>query len=454
MFFSDKKNESILYGYFHEFHNELMHIKREVKEKDWARMVLEKPFPESLPFRNKLLTLLEKQGYEASARGGEHGAKLFRKLKFLMVALADEFFLHLLEWDGQEVWRNHLLELELFNSMSSGQQFFDQIDELLVIREPVVLELARIYLVILALGFQGKFRDRDDKGELVKYRQRLYEFITRRQPEEAEARLRYDADLRICPPAYNHTLSEIAFDPKKQWLPSLAPWYLAFTLLLLGGLFSSMVLWYDLTRNFSMQAMSLSSNRGTNEYVEPVHIQPVPSTQPAQLANSIDIEVLDREIQARKLAEKRALESARDIEELKRQLDELQKKPEPKPKPWRFTLGDVSFASGQSVLNKAALDSLDELMVQLKQQTSDSTLRIVGYTDSTGKVESNLRLSLNRANAVRDALLERGVEASRITSLGYGASNPLADNLTAEGRSKNRRVEIDINPVGNDEIIQ
>ena len=78
----------------------------------------------------------------------------------------------------------------------------------------------------------------------------------------------------------------------------------------------------------------------------------------------------------------------------------------------------------------------------LKNNT-DCQVDVQGYTDSTGNDGINQPLSQNRANAVRDYLLSCGVPASQLKNvLGYGSSNPVADNATVEGRQKNRRVEV------------
>jgi len=72
----------------------------------------------------------------------------------------------------------------------------------------------------------------------------------------------------------------------------------------------------------------------------------------------------------------------------------------------------------------------------------DRGIEVSGYTDSSGDDARNQRLSERRAEAVKQILVDSGVSASRITTAGYGAANPVASNATAEGRAQNRRVEI------------
>jgi outer membrane protein OmpA-like peptidoglycan-associated protein len=67
---------------------------------------------------------------------------------------------------------------------------------------------------------------------------------------------------------------------------------------------------------------------------------------------------------------------------------------------------------------------------------------VQGHTDATGSEEHNLRLSERRAGAVRGVLVSRGVLASRVSTVGFGEGDPVADNDTARGRQRNRRVDI------------
>jgi outer membrane protein OmpA-like peptidoglycan-associated protein len=105
------------------------------------------------------------------------------------------------------------------------------------------------------------------------------------------------------------------------------------------------------------------------------------------------------------------------------------------------TLGSVLFATGRAELLPGALASVDRLARYLAENTGKTAL-IEGHTDSTGSDTTNLRLSQDRADAVRIALVSRGIDPQRITATGPGSSQPIAPNNTAEGRQQNRRVEI------------
>ena len=84
----------------------------------------------------------------------------------------------------------------------------------------------------------------------------------------------------------------------------------------------------------------------------------------------------------------------------------------------------------------------DQVAEALKQQDAQKRMVVEGHTDSMGSDSTNQPLSLNRATAVRNYLVSRGVASDRITATGMGSSHPIVDNKTAENRANNRRVEI------------
>ena len=106
-----------------------------------------------------------------------------------------------------------------------------------------------------------------------------------------------------------------------------------------------------------------------------------------------------------------------------------------------LTLGDVLFDTGQAALKTGALTTLDRL-VQFMGDYPERSVRIEGHTDSAGSDEANLQLSQRRADAVRQALISRGIDAGRVSATGYGETRPIAGNDTAAGRQQNRRIEI------------
>ncbi len=105
----------------------------------------------------------------------------------------------------------------------------------------------------------------------------------------------------------------------------------------------------------------------------------------------------------------------------------------------------ITFPVDSAQLRNSFISSLNALARNL-QQYPDTTIRIVGHTDSTGAARYNQQLSERRARSVRSVLINSGVSGTRLRAIGEGESNPVASNTTAAGRQQNRRVEIYITP--------
>lgn len=106
---------------------------------------------------------------------------------------------------------------------------------------------------------------------------------------------------------------------------------------------------------------------------------------------------------------------------------------------------DVTFATNQSSIDARFMPVLDDV-AQVLQQYDQSTIDVLGYTDSSGGDAINQPLSERRASSVASELVRRGVIAQRIYVAGMSSQNPVASNATPEGRAMNRRVEILIRP--------
>jgi outer membrane protein OmpA-like peptidoglycan-associated protein len=106
-------------------------------------------------------------------------------------------------------------------------------------------------------------------------------------------------------------------------------------------------------------------------------------------------------------------------------------------------IGDVLFDTGKATLKSAAREKLSKLAGILLAYPGTLTIEIEGHTDSTGSDELNNKLSLNRAESVRDYLVQSSIKQERIKSVqGFGKSKPIASNDSAAGRQMNRRVEV------------
>jgi len=111
------------------------------------------------------------------------------------------------------------------------------------------------------------------------------------------------------------------------------------------------------------------------------------------------------------------------------------------PRPARLVLREVTFAPGSATLTPRARSSLRSTASALLAAPA-VRFEVAGYTDDTGSRTVNERLSLERAQSVREFLVAAGVPADRLTAQGYGPADPAASNATAEGRALNRRVEL------------
>ncbi len=108
--------------------------------------------------------------------------------------------------------------------------------------------------------------------------------------------------------------------------------------------------------------------------------------------------------------------------------------------------GDVTFETNSASLNSNFFSVLDSVAVVLDEYKS-TLVTVAGYTDSTGPADYNQKLSEKRATTVALYLHSRGVAQERLAAIGHGENNPAASNSTAEGRARNRRVEITLDPI-------
>ena len=112
---------------------------------------------------------------------------------------------------------------------------------------------------------------------------------------------------------------------------------------------------------------------------------------------------------------------------------------------------DAMFSLGSATPSAGFYNDLARV-AQVLNKYPDSVIIVRGHTDSTGSEQTNQALSERRANAVKNALVGHGVNPERILTIGYGESEPVADNSTETGRQLNRRVEITIAPPQKDAV--
>lgn len=105
-----------------------------------------------------------------------------------------------------------------------------------------------------------------------------------------------------------------------------------------------------------------------------------------------------------------------------------------------IVLEGIVFKTGSAVIEPSSEDVLQKAYTVLEQNPT-VVVEVRGYTDNTGKRETNMKLSQARADAVRNNLISKGLAADRVTAKGFGPDNPVASNETPEGRQQNRRIE-------------
>ncbi|MEL7124391.1 MAG: OmpA family protein, partial [Bacteroidota bacterium] len=109
----------------------------------------------------------------------------------------------------------------------------------------------------------------------------------------------------------------------------------------------------------------------------------------------------------------------------------------------KIILKNILFDTDKATLRPTSFEQLDQL-VEYLQKNQTFNVKIIGHTDNVGGLEYNLDLSNRRSKSVIDYLIAAGIPADRLAYEGLGATQPIADNLVAEGRAKNRRVELNL----------
>lgn len=159
--------------------------------------------------------------------------------------------------------------------------------------------------------------------------------------------------------------------------------------------------------------------------------------------DKIQLAARTRDVENANIATNTALgqrdEAADQAARLQAEVDQL--KATPTPRGLVLTLGDVLFDTGKAQLNPGSARKLDQL-AQFLADHPERRVQIDGFTDSVGTESYNQDLSQRRADAVKSALVTRGIDPTRIESQGYGKGFPVADNADSGGRQLNRRVEV------------
>lgn len=188
----------------------------------------------------QLSSILEEQALTAIHEGGPFFTAYYEQAQYIMAALADEIFLNL-DWKGENIWDQYLIETNLFGTQIAGTKIFEDLDAFLSKRDPLCIDIGAIYYFALALGFQGKYRGINDHGALQNYKNKLFLFIMRRPPEL------YQGKLFLFPEVY----TSIQDSSLAQKLPNPRLWFSLYAGLIISmGIVGSFV-WYYATANVS-----------------------------------------------------------------------------------------------------------------------------------------------------------------------------------------------------------
>lgn len=239
---------SYLLGQMLDFHAALVRIKRNIAPPDGIPVLTAPDTDDSPPataqLAHALRSVLDLQAAQALDYNGRQGHEQAEAARYLKVALADETLIALADWPLRQDWIACPLEQRLYGSRSAGERIFDRIDALLHGPAGTQRELAELYLMALAMGFQGRYRKQEGaQSDLLAWRRKLYRHAYGRWPDsvlgERAGAARADLGARRLPQAYQHTRAGIA----PRLLPNPRRWAAYFVLVLLALLLLSQLVW-------------------------------------------------------------------------------------------------------------------------------------------------------------------------------------------------------------------
>jgi len=185
-----------------------------------------------LALQERFTTFFEKQRDRLYRIAVGPSALFSQEAQYLFVAMADEVMINH-RWQGADYWRQNCLETKIFQSQVAGERIFSQIDLLLKSNDLLQREMARIYLLSLALGFQGQFRTKSNLS-IITYKQELFSFIYQRNPSLMTGHKDY---------LITDTLNFVFTEAPTKGLPDLRSWSLTALFVLITYLFISYGVW-------------------------------------------------------------------------------------------------------------------------------------------------------------------------------------------------------------------
>lgn len=195
----------------------------------------------------QLENLIEMQTLEFRQIGSRAAQQAAQDSRYMKAALADEILLRQ-DWPAREVWSQHLVETALFRTSIAGEKIFNDITQLLSTREAALRLQAQLYLFMLALGFQGQFRDQTTHQKLTELRRELFQFAYQRTADMS------GHERVLSMQSYAHTL----VDASPRRMSPISRWKLIFVAALVGMLAISQLLW--LWPTWPLREILISSN--------------------------------------------------------------------------------------------------------------------------------------------------------------------------------------------------
>ncbi|MDR1266850.1 MAG: DotU family type IV/VI secretion system protein [Holosporales bacterium] len=180
-------------------------------------------------------------------QGGDFIDAFLKEALYILAAFADEVFLNL-SWSGRSYWEEHLLESAFFGTHIAGEEIFRRMGQFLLGRENSLIEMATLYLKLLAFGFEGQYRAQEHKGKIAVYKQKLHRFIVQEDPSMDFF------DACIFRQSYQPTLVDIP----KQELPNPSWWHYTFYGFLLSFALATSCIWDVKTASIRHLARTIS----------------------------------------------------------------------------------------------------------------------------------------------------------------------------------------------------
>lgn len=222
-------SRSALLNKLRDFYGLIVRMKQQI-DQDGADVTIDR-------VQGELRSFMDDQLRSLGDSPDEVGYHLYDAMRYVMVALADDAFLHVrADWPGRTAWLNNLLEKQIFGTQRAGVAFFDEIDQLLASRDKSKEEVAMAYLIALLLGFKGRFRGHEE-DQIVSYRERLAYFVGLGQSGAM------DPNKPAFPDAYEHTITN---EPKEK-MPTAKMWQLLFVLIVIAYFGLGHLIWFGQT---------------------------------------------------------------------------------------------------------------------------------------------------------------------------------------------------------------